>query len=172
MAFGSLTVGMLEMTLGHHDAARSRLTEVDELGGRFGNTWLESAARAQLAALAVMTGHLDEARSLLVASVKASEETELSTLTVTFVLVAYARLALADGDPGRAATALGTADGLRRTAGLRAWPLTRRVEADLLAQVKQEIDPDPFDQAFSAGAELTRRQAIALVRGDRAGRVV
>jgi predicted ATPase len=167
MAFGALTVGMLEMALGRHDAARAHLSEVDELGGRFGNTWLESAANAQLAALAVMAGHLDEARSLLVASVEASEATELSTLTVTFVLVAYARLALAEGDPRRAARALGTADGLRRTAGLRAWPLTRRVESDLIARVTRETDPEAFAAAFAGGSDLTRRQAIALVRGDR-----
>ena len=107
------------------------LTEVNELGGQFGNNWLESAARTQLASLAVRAGHLDEARALLVESVDASEDTELSTLTVTFSLVAYAQLALAEGDARRAAMALGAADGLRQRAGLRAWPLTRRGEAEL-----------------------------------------
>jgi predicted ATPase len=165
LAFAALTVGMLEMTLGRHEAARTHLSEVNELGGRFGNSWLESSARAQLASLAVLTGDPDEARTLLVASVAASEKAELSILTVTFALLACAGLALAEHDPKRAASALGTADGLRRRAGLRAWPLTRRVEADLVTRARQEIDPQVFDDAFSAGSELTRRQAIALVRG-------
>ena len=97
MAFAALTVGMLEMTLGRDDAARDYLTEVDELGGQFGNNWLESSARTQLASLAVRAGRLDEARALLVESVDATDDTELSTLTLTFALVASAQLALAEG---------------------------------------------------------------------------
>ena len=88
MAFAALTVGMVEMALGRFEAARAHLTEVNELGGQFDNDWLEATARTQLASLAVTAGRLDEARALLMASVDTSEETELSTLTVTFSLVA------------------------------------------------------------------------------------
>ena len=59
MAWAALTVGLLEMTLGRHDAAREHLTEANELGGQFGNRWLESGARTQLASLAVRAGQLD-----------------------------------------------------------------------------------------------------------------
>ena len=167
MAWAALTVGLLEMTLGRHDAAREYLTEANELGGRFGNKWLESGARTQLASLAVRAGQLEEARARLVESVDASEDTELSTQTVTFSLVAYAQLALAEGDARRAAMALGAADGLRQRAGLRAWPSMRRGEAELATRVAQEIDPDVFKDAFAAGSELDQREAVALVRGDR-----
>jgi predicted ATPase len=165
MAFAALTVGMLEMTLGRDDAARASLTEVNELGGRFGNHWLESGARTQLASLAVRAGHLDEARALLVESVDTRGDAQLSTITVTFSLVACAQLALAEGDPQLAATALGAADGLRHRAGLRAWPLTRRGEADLVTRVAQEMDPELFTDVFAAGSELGQREAIALLRG-------
>ena len=37
MAWAALTVGLLEMTLGRHDAARAHLAEANELGGQFGN---------------------------------------------------------------------------------------------------------------------------------------
>jgi predicted ATPase len=167
MAWAALTVGLLELTLGRHDAAREHLTEANELGGRFGNTWLESAARTQLAALAVRAGQIEEARAQLVESVNATEDTETSTQTVTFSLVASARLALAERDAPRAAMALGAADGLRRRAGLRAWPSMRRGEAALRTQVAQEVDPDVFKDAFAAGSELGQRDAVALVRGDR-----
>jgi ATP/maltotriose-dependent transcriptional regulator MalT len=166
MAFAALTVGMVEMALGRFEAARVHLTEVNELGGQFDNNWLESAARTQLALLAVGAGHLDEARALLVASVDAGEETELSTLTVTFSLVASARLALAEGAAPRAAFALGAADGLRRRAGLRAWPSTRHAESELLTSVALEMDPQRFEEAFAAGSELSHREAVAHVRGD------
>jgi predicted ATPase len=167
MAFAALTVGMLEMTLGRDDAARAHLTSVNQLGGQFDNNWLQSSARTQLASLAVRAGRLDEARALLAESVDASEETELSTLTVTFALVASAQLALAERDARRAAMALGAADGLRHHAGLRAWPSIRPGEAELATRVAQEIDPQDFEDAFAAGSELSHREAVALVRGDR-----
>ena len=103
VAFAALTVGMLEMTLGRDDTARDYLTEVNELGGQFGNNWLQSSARTQLATLAVRTGQLDDARALLAKSVDAIEDAPLSTLTVTFALVAFAQLAVAEADTRGAA---------------------------------------------------------------------
>jgi predicted ATPase len=165
--WAALTVGLLEMTLGRHDAAHEYLTEADELGGQLGNTWLESAARSQLASLAVRAGRLEEARARLVESVEAGEDAELSTQTVAFSLVAAAQLALAEGDARRAATALGAADGLRQRAGLRAWPSMRPGEAELATRVMQELDPEVFKDAYAVGSEANQREAVALVRGDR-----
>jgi predicted ATPase len=163
-AWAALTVGLLELTLGRHDAARAHLGAASTLGGEDGNRWLESSARTQLAALAVGTGRLAEARAQLVGSLDASERTELSTQTVTFSLVACARLALAEHDAPRAATALGAADGLRERAGLRAWPSMRRGEATLTARVREETDPGVFEDAFAAGSGLSQAEAVALVR--------
>jgi hypothetical protein len=115
----------------------------------------------------VRTAELEEARAQLVESVDASEHTEPSTQTVTFSLVACAQLALAERDAQRAALALGAADGLRQRAGLRAWPSMRRGEAELANRVTHEIDPDVFKDAFAAGSELDKHEAVALVRGDR-----
>ena len=97
-SFALLTVGMLEMALGHDDSARAHLSEVDELGSQFGNNWLESSARTRLAMLAVRSGRLAEADALLAESVRAIRETQPITLTVTFALVAHAQLVLARGD--------------------------------------------------------------------------
>jgi hypothetical protein len=165
-AWAAFTVGLLELNLGRDDAARVHLTEAHELGRRFGNTWLVSSARTQLATLAVGAGRLDEARELVIASVDAGTDTDLSTQTLTFSLVAYARLVLADGDGRRAATALGAADGLRRMVRLQAWPSMRRSEAQLVDRVRRDIDPGIFDAAFFAGSRLDRREAVALVRAE------
>jgi hypothetical protein len=86
---------------------------------------------------------------------------------VTFSLVAYAQLELAGGDLRRAAMALCAADGLRQPAGVRAWPSMRRGEADLCLRVAQELDPEVFKDAFGAGSELNRGEAVALVGADR-----
>jgi predicted ATPase len=166
VAFAALTVGMVELALGNDDAARGHLTMVDELGGRFDNVWLRSTARAQLASLEVRAGRLDEARALLVRSVDADDDAELSTLTVSFSLVVAAQLALADRDARRAAVALGAADGLRRRGGLKAWPSTRRREAELVARVAQAADSSDFEEARAAGAQLSHREAVSFIRGS------
>ena len=167
MAWAVLTVGLLEMTLGRHDAAREHLTEARELGSHLGSKWLESGARTQLASLAVKAGQLDEARAQLVESVDASERTGPSTQTVTLSLVAYAQLALAEQHVRRAAMALGAADGLRQRAGLRAWPSMRRAEAELASRVAKEGDAGVYQDAFATGSEFDQRDAVALVLGDR-----
>jgi predicted ATPase len=164
-AFAALTVGMVELALGRDGAAQSHLAEVVELGSRFDNMWLESSARTQLASLAVRAGRLDDARSFLAASVDVREDTDVSTLTLCFSLVTAARLMLADGDAGRAAVALGAAEGLRRRAGLRAWPSTRRAEAELAARVAQHVAPSDYEAAWATGSEVTHREAVTLVRG-------
>ena len=167
VAFAELTVGMLEITLGQADSARRHLERVDELGSLYGNNWLEASARTQLASLALNDGERAAARALLDRAVDAIEETHLNTLTLTFALVTAAQLARADGDPRRAATALGAAHGLRRRAGLTAWPLTRRRETQLITLVAEDSAPATYDAAFAAGGELTARAALSLVRGDR-----
>ena len=163
VAFAALTVGMLETTLGRDDTARDYLLEVNELGGRFGNTWLESSARTQLASLAVRAGNLDEARALLVESVDAIGDTQRSALTLSFTLIAYAELAFVEADNRRAAMALGAADGLRKRAGLRAWPLIRQSESDLIARLVEHTEPEVYNDAFTAGSELHARDALALL---------
>ena len=84
---------------------------------------------------------------------------------MTFSLVATAQLALAEGDARRAAIALGAADGLRRRAGLQAWPSTRRGEAELVTRVEKAADSWRFEDELGAGAQLSHREAVALVRG-------
>jgi hypothetical protein len=86
---------------------------------------------------------------------------------MTLCLAALARLAFVAGDLERAALVAGAAEGLRRRVDLRAWPLLRRGEAALLAQVRQALGADRFDQAFAAGSRLTQRQAVAAVRDRR-----
>jgi hypothetical protein len=106
---------------------------------------------------------------LLVESVDAIEHSQLSALTLSFALIAYAELALAEADNRRAAMALGAADGLRKRAGLRAWPLIRQSESDLTVRLVQQTDPAIYDDAFAAGSQLHARDALALVAGTSAG---
>ena len=129
LAWAVFTVGLLELTLGRLDEARTNLTEARDLGDRLENHWLQTAARTQLTALAVREGRLDEARASLAEVVDPAAAMDLSTQGLTFALVAYARLVLAEGDARQAATAVGAADALRERAGMPAWPSMRRAES-------------------------------------------
>jgi hypothetical protein len=111
-------------------------------------------------------GSLDEARPLLEEALDLSLAAR-STSFVTLCLAGYAWLAFADGDPGRAALLEGAAEGLRRRVGLSAWPHLRKVEADLVAQVRQRLGAAQFDRAFSVGSGLAQQQAVAIVRDQR-----
>jgi predicted ATPase len=170
-AIALATLGELEMNVGHDDEALRHLTQVRELSEQFDNAWL-SVTRVQLGTLAIMQGRLDDARALLNEGLTMSLGAE-STQLVTLSLAAFARLAVADGKPDRAALALGAAEGLRRRAGVRVWPTYRRDEADLVEHLQHALGADTFEETFTTGSRLSRPDAVATVlgRGDVEGRI-
>jgi hypothetical protein len=68
---------------------------------------------------------------------------------------------------------LGAADGLRRRGGLRPWPVMRRVETELTAQIRLALGTERFNRSFAAGFELRNAEAAAAARdASRAPRAV
>jgi predicted ATPase len=165
-AMAEFAVGSLEMALGRYDDALRHLREARDLAEQSGRDWLLAASPVQLGILAVLRGRLDEARALLEEALDLSLAAR-STPFVTLCLAAYARLALAEGNSDRAARLKGAAEGLRQRVGLPAWPDQRRLEEELVAQIRQKLSAAQFDQAFSAGSGLTQRKAIEIVRDER-----
>ena len=161
-AMAGFTAGSVETALGRYDEARRHLSEARDLADRAGD-WLAAGARAQLGVLAVLQGRLDEAPALLAGALEVSLAAR-STQFVAMCLVGYAWLAFADGDLDRAARLEGSAEGLRQRVGLPAWPHLRRKEAELVTRIRQRLGPSQFDQAFSAGTQLTQQQAVAIVQ--------
>jgi tetratricopeptide (TPR) repeat protein len=168
-AIAAFTAGSLEVALGRYDDALRHLREARDLAEVCGGDWFAAGSRVQLGILAVLRGRLDEARALIDEALDLSLAAR-STRFVTLCLAGYAWLALAEGDPERAARLKGAAEGLRRRVGLSAWPHLRRVEAELVAQVRQRLGAGRFDQAFTAGSGLTQREAVAIVRDQRGAR--
>ena len=164
MAVGSL--GTVEKVLGRYDDAQGHLREARDLGDRFGSTWLSAWSRVQLGSMCILRGDLRQARAVLQEALELSVAAR-STGGVTLCLAACAQLAFAEGDRGRAALLAGAAEGLRRRAGLRVWPTLRQGEDELVAQARQMLGAERFDQAFSAGSALTQQQAVATVPDQR-----
>jgi tetratricopeptide (TPR) repeat protein len=162
---GLLSTGYVERAAGRYDEAERQLRAAHEMALRFGYSWMAAWSQVQLGSLAVEQGHLEQARTQLDESVTASLAS-YSTQNVTLYLVAYARLALAEGDPERAALLAGAVEGLRKRAGLGIWAEPQRREAEFAAQVRGAIGADRFDRAFTAGSRLNRWDAVAAARGQ------
>jgi predicted ATPase len=167
-ALALLTASYLETAAGRDDEAQRHLREARELVDRFDYAWLAAWSRVQLGTAALVGGRLEEAGTLMDEGLGLSLEAR-STRNVTLCLVAFAELALAEGDPERAALLSGAAEGLRRRVGLRPWPMLRPAEAERLVRIRRALGAGRFDQEFAAGTRLNQRQAVAAVRDQRTG---
>ena len=165
LAVGS--VATVEKVLGRYDDALGHMREARNRADRLGSAWLAAWSQVQLGTLSILRGDLRQARTLLEEALELSLAAR-STSGITLCLAAYARLALADDDPERAALLAGAVEELRRRPGLRVWPTLRQGEAEMVAQIRQALGAERFDRVFAAGAGLTQRDAVAIVR-DRHG---
>ena len=162
-ALAAGTLGSMQTSAGLCDDALGNLREVRELGDRLDSAWLAAWSRGQLGIVAILQDRLDDAREMLDEALTRSVAAH-STGSVTLCLMAFARLALAEGEPERAALLAGAADGLRRRAGLRVWPMLRRGEDELITQIRQAQDPDRFSKMTAVGARLSKQQAVEAIR--------
>lgn len=163
-----LTAGLVEIAMGRYDDALRHLDEGRDLAERFDNAGLAAWSGVQLGSLAVARGRLQEARVALHEALRSSLATH-GTRSVTLCLAAFAQLALVEGDAERAALLAGAAEGLRQRVGLRAWPLQRQGEAEMVARIREVLAADRFEQVFVTGAPLNRREAVAAVPGSAGG---
>jgi tetratricopeptide (TPR) repeat protein len=157
------TASTIETALGGYDQALRHLSKSRVLADESGIRWLVAGTRVQLGILHVLQGKSDEARPVLVEALNLSLAAR-STPWTALSLAGYARLAFATGDARRAARLAGAAQGLRRRFGLQAWPMLRRSEAELVAQVRRALGGEQFDQAFAEGSALSQREAVAAAR--------
>jgi len=90
-----------------------------------------------------------------------------NTHILTVCLDAFARLGFAAGKAEPAARLAGVAEGLRRRSRIRTSPTVRYFEDEVVAQGREVLGAERFDQAFAFGLPLTQREAVAEVRGLR-----
>ena len=162
-AQASADLGAVEMAMGRYDDALSHLDEMHDLAERFGYPWLAAWSQVLMGTIAVDQGRLNQARDQLDEALEQGQSANI-TSSMALGVIAFARLALADGDPGRAALLAAGAEGLRRRAGLQAWPVLRRGEAELVARIRQALGASAFDEKYAAGGRLSRREVVAAVR--------
>ncbi|HSR84329.1 MAG TPA: DUF4062 domain-containing protein [Streptosporangiaceae bacterium] len=154
------TVGYIERAAGRYPAALRDLSEALALSERYGYAWMAIWSRVQLGSLAVEQGRLDDARTMLDEGLAQSLMAH-GTMNMTLSLDAFEQLALAEHDYERAALLAGAVEGLRRRIGLGVWPEPQRGEASLAAAIRQALGTDRFDEVYTVGARLSRREAVA-----------
>jgi len=74
-----------------------------------------------------------------------------------------ARLAVAQGAYLRAATLFGLADGIRSPVHYELVGPARQLAEAALARVRTALDPALFDEAFTAGQQLSLEEAFATI---------
>jgi len=164
-AVALLSAGYLETTLGRRDDGLRHMREARDMAQRFGFAWLDAWSRVQLGRLAVEQGRLEESQALLTEALELSLMSR-NTRNVALCLSGFAALALAQGDLERSALMAGAAQGLLARAGLRAWPMLRRGEAELAARVRDALGAERFEQLFETGSQLKQHEALAAVRDE------
>ena len=164
-----LSVGSFQAIIGRDDDAVRHLSQARELADRFSYHWPATWSRVQLGTLHALRGRLDQARSLLDEALDLSLTTR-STSFVVLCLAAQARLAFGHSDFEQTALLEGAADGLRRRVGLRAWPMLRPTETEVMTKLRQVLGANRLDQIFSAGSRLNQQQAVAAVQDRRGAR--
>jgi hypothetical protein len=145
------------------DAARDHLLDARKRAARFDSTWLSAWNGGALGNLAILQARPDQAAESLDEALRWSV-TAHTRRTITLCVAAYSRLALALGDPERAALLAGAAEGLRRRAGLRPWPSLRQGELELLGTIRHELDAARFDDVFTAGTRLRQQEAVSMIQ--------
>ena len=113
--------GTLTILRGDTEEGTRQLDEGLAASERVGLPSLIGANRALRAFASLSTGDVAEARRYL----EEAARTPLYLEGTAFCLEGLAAVALAEGDPVRAATALGAAEGLRERTGIEMWPVVR-----------------------------------------------
>lgn len=113
--------GTIRTLLGRTEQGMEHLDEGLAASERVGLPSLIGANRSLRALASLTAGDATEAREYL----EEAAEMPLYLEGTAFCLEGFAAVALAEGDPVRAATALGAAEGLRARTGIEMWPVVR-----------------------------------------------
>jgi predicted ATPase len=163
-AFGLATslgiIGTITTLLGRPDEGLFEIEEGIAVAEKLGLPSLIGANRTLDALACLTTGDVERARRNL----RTAAGMPLFLEGTAYCLEGLAAVALAEGDPVRAATALGAAEGLRERTGIQMWPVIRMLFQPALDAL-EGIGPDA-EAARYAGRQMSPRDALARLARD------
>jgi predicted ATPase/DNA-binding SARP family transcriptional activator len=164
IAWALISLGAIARYRGVRDRAAVLLAESKSLAERIGFREGIAWSLEQLGLLALDRAD-PEARDMLTRSLEIHQQLQDSWRTCS-VLEDLAALAVADGQPGRAASLLGTAEAVRVAIGTVVAPCERPQHEQTTAQARSELGDVEFEAAFERGklaqVEQIRDQLAAL----------
>jgi tetratricopeptide (TPR) repeat protein len=130
--------------------------------GRCGSQGTKDVAHALqgLARVALAQGDIPVARAALKEGIGISEH-RFDKRGIAEGLAGFARLAIAEHDPERAAQLFGAAESLHKIIGPRLNPFDHHDHASVVASLRTSLGDDAFTSAWSLGRAMTREQAVA-----------
>jgi predicted ATPase/TolA-binding protein/predicted Ser/Thr protein kinase len=152
-----LKSGRAEALRGRTDRALTLLQEGRTMAEELGDGWTSSVARVSLAFVALEQGSADEADPLLLEALRTARERGDIRLAAES-LGGLAAVAAMRGQPGRAATLWGAAEGFHQAAGAAASSLERALLAHHGAGVAGE---STYERERAAGRGLDLEGAFA-----------
>ncbi len=141
--------------------ARTNLFLGLQRANEFQVTFVVAHIEEMLGRLLIVDPDLMGARSYLTRSMKTLLDTKMQPCPA-HCLEGWARLAMAQGDPQRAARILGAIDAYIKSVGMSLIPIEQVMYDQTRAELQQQLDTDAFQQEWAAGEKLNLEQAIDL----------
>ena len=126
---------------------------------KVGDRWGLSYSLAGLSFDYLREGQIDQARLQMDESLTLAREIA-STTSMAIVLVGFAGLAAARGQPVRAAQLIGAADGALASVNARWWPTEQFAYDYAVATIRTLLDDATWNAAYAEGQTMTLEQAI------------
>ena len=141
-------------------AAAVHAAEALDIAERIENKPLAAQALMQLGYLALLRGDVAGARPILERSLMSARELRFRE-GMANCLDALAAVALREGNPERAATALGGSDALRESVGAHVWPLLRAEREAIVAGVQRRLGGPAYARAWETGRTLSHAELVS-----------
>jgi predicted ATPase len=153
--------------LGEYAHATEALAECLEINRRMGNLHALPFAEAMVGVVALCTGDVDRARVHLANGLHGYRRRGGEVRYLSWVLGAWAEVALHDGDAEHAASLLGAGDGVRTLVVDTPLPVLHGRARNVAEAARAVLGQERFDAAWRSGAGLTPADAIGLALGVR-----
>jgi len=132
-----------------------------------GNLHALPLAEAMVGVVALCTGDVDRARVHLANGLQGYRRRGGEVRYLSWVLGAWAEVALHDGDAEHAASLLGAGDGVRTLVVDTPLPVLHKRARNVAEAARAVLGQERFDAAWRSGAGLTPADAVGLALGAR-----
>jgi len=127
-------------------------------------------ALVDLGAVLIHFGELDRSEALLKETLHIQSQLGMDITSTSLLLMGFASLAIARGQPLRAVRLLGAFESLCKVTGYHIEGPERPNYESNLTSLRAQLDESAFESAWAEGAALTLEQAIELALSDEASR--